>query len=160
MPPVTTAVLEEMAMGDKAVGRTSCTMGRRCWAGSLLLGSGTGRSRWSGLWGSNRSTPEEQVSVVREIKKLRRKEVVRWFYWSSLDEWSNMLLCVTEKRRETSHRLNFLPILPVQDTLCQLSHLRGQEKMRMKAGVHLDLGGGGQDGVDRGGDGQETGCHL
>ena len=78
-----------------------------------------------------------------------------------------MLLCVTEKRREASHRLNFLPILPVQDTLCQLSHLKshlkshlgGQKKMRMKAGGHLDLGGGGQNKVDRGGDGQETGYH-
>ena len=70
-----------------------------------------------------------------------------------------MLLCVTEKRREASHRLNILPILPVQDTLCQLSNLRGQKKMRMKAGGHLDLGGGGQNKVDRGGDGQETGYH-
>ena len=60
-----------------------------------------------------------------------------------------MLLYVIEKRREASHRLNFLPILPaVQDTLCQLSHLRRQKKMRMKAGGHLDLGGGGQDGAD------------
>ena len=70
-----------------------------------------------------------------------------------------MLLCLTENRKEASHRLNFLPILPVQDTLCQLSNLRGQKKMRMKAGGHLDLGGGGQDKVDRGGDGQETGYH-
>ena len=71
-----------------------------------------------------------------------------------------VVVCDREKRRKASHRLNFLPILPaVQDTLCQLSHLRRQKKMRMKAGGHLDLGGGGQDGVDRGADGQETGCH-